>query len=193
MSVTETVLQKLTRYDEGTIMSSFLSIAKPVDEIGKSYVDFMQMNMEQVRNLIVDDPFALQVFEQWYAAQMKMIQEWLMQRASQALHPIQVQCLVTIYKKCYSDFELQGVTQDVLESKVYQSIQKRLQVEETTMLVKQSSTSAMGSASGAAASASNAVSQITSKLSNSLNINPGSGLNLLNKVAGNGFFSFGKQ
>uniref|UniRef100_T1IRY2 Uncharacterized protein n=1 Tax=Strigamia maritima TaxID=126957 RepID=T1IRY2_STRMM len=37
--------------------------------------------------------------------------------------------------KLYSDFELQGVTEEILNSKTYQTVTSRLQVEEATMTV----------------------------------------------------------
>jgi len=36
--------------------------------------------------------------------------------------------VVHVVQKCYSDFELQGVSETVLKSKIYQTISSRLQV-----------------------------------------------------------------
>jgi len=38
-----------------------------------------------------------------------------------------------VVQKCYSDFELQGVSETVLKSKIYQTINSRLQV--TTVVI----------------------------------------------------------
>src|SRR5437870_2766427 len=117
-----------------------------------------------------------------------MMHEWLAQRASQSLHPFQLQALISVQRKLFSDFELQGVPQDTLESKVYQSIAQRLQVEEATQSVKMNSSPVAGS-SNSVSSAQNAVSNLTSKLTSGLNlgsISPRGGFNLLSQV-GNGF------
>ena len=44
---------------------------------------------------------------------------------------------MTINRKCYSDFELQGVLENILNDKTYQTVCSRLQVEEATHSVTQ--------------------------------------------------------
>ncbi|XP_064604151.1 calcium-dependent secretion activator 1-like isoform X2 [Liolophura sinensis] len=141
LSVLEGVLVKLARYDEGTFFSSILSLTKPVNELGKAYVDFMRENLDQMRQKITDELYTLSIFEQWYTGQMKMMCDWLTDRLDLSLHPYQLTCIMTINRKCYSDFELQGVPENVLNSKTYQTICSRLQVEEATQSVTQDSSS----------------------------------------------------
>ncbi|KAL4226400.1 secretion activator [Mactra antiquata] len=130
LSVLESVLSKLSRYDEGTFFSSILSLTKPVNELGKAYVDFMRGNLDILRQKIIDELFVLSIFEQWYHDQMKMVCDWLTDRLDLSLHPYQLTCIMAIIRKCYSDFELQGVLENTLNSKTYQTICSRLQVEE---------------------------------------------------------------
>ncbi|XP_076448104.1 calcium-dependent secretion activator 1-like [Babylonia areolata] len=137
LSVLESVLSKLARYDEGTFFASILSLTKPVNELGKSYVDFMRCNVDRLRQKITDELYTLTAFEQWYSGQMKMICDWLTDRLDLSLHPYQLTCLMTITKKVYSDFELQGVPENTLNNKTYQTICSRLQVEEATQSVTQ--------------------------------------------------------
>ncbi|XP_046355137.1 calcium-dependent secretion activator 1-like isoform X3 [Haliotis rufescens] len=141
LSVLESVLSKLARYDEGTFFASILSLTKPVDELGKSYVDFMRGNLDQMRQKITDELYTLTLFEQWYSDQMKMMCDWLTDRLDLSLHPYQLNCLMTINRKCFSDFELQGVPENVLNCKTYTTICSRLQVEEATQSVTQSESS----------------------------------------------------
>lgn len=141
LSVLESVLAKLARYDEGTFFSSILSLTKPVNELGKSYVDFMRGNLDILRQKIIDELFVLSIFEQWYTEQMKMLCDWLTDRLDLSLHPYQLTCIMAINRKCYSDFELQGVLENILNSKTYQTICSRLQVEEATHSVTHSESS----------------------------------------------------
>ncbi|KAL5015108.1 hypothetical protein ScPMuIL_009378 [Solemya velum] len=144
LSVLESVLSKLARYDEGTFFASILSLTvsnKPVNELGKAYVDFMRGNLDQLRQKITDELYTLSIFEQWYTGQMKMTCDWLTDRLDLSLHPYQLTCIANINRKCYSDFELQGVPENTLNSKTYQTICSRLQVEEATQSVTQSESS----------------------------------------------------
>ncbi|XP_041348327.1 calcium-dependent secretion activator 1-like isoform X1 [Gigantopelta aegis] len=141
LSVLESVLSKLARYDEGTFFASILSLTKPVNELGKSYVDFMRGNLDQLRQKITDELYTLTIFEEWYTGQMKMVCDWLTDRLDLSLHPYQLNCLMAINRKCYSDFELQGVPENCLNCKTYQTICSRLQVEEATQSVTQSESS----------------------------------------------------
>lgn len=42
---------------------SFLLLQKPVNELGKSYVDFMRCSLDQIRQRIADELFTLSIFE----------------------------------------------------------------------------------------------------------------------------------
>jgi calcium-dependent secretion activator len=69
---------------------------------------------------------------------MRMLNEWLTERLQQSLSPYQLTCLSFMVKKIYSDFELHGIDEEQLNSKNYQSIQRRLQLEETNSALNDS-------------------------------------------------------
>lgn len=109
--------------------------------------------MDHVRGKVNDELWILNIFEQWYTQQINMLCNWLSERLDHSLHFYQCTCLahitkvygtkfVTIFvkltlnfwflKKIYSDFELQGVMEDKLNSKAYQTVAQRMQTEEAT-------------------------------------------------------------
>ncbi|ESN91524.1 hypothetical protein HELRODRAFT_70306 [Helobdella robusta] len=143
LCVLENALGKLARYDQGSLFSSVLTltvsviiiiiiiiiiIQKPTDELSRSYISFMRVSLDQVRQKVADELYILNLLETWYTSQIKMMNDWLVERIDSSLHPYQLNCLLSISRKCYSDFELQGVSESVLNSKTYQSICSRLQV-----------------------------------------------------------------
>ncbi|KAH9287076.1 Calcium-dependent secretion activator 1 [Echinococcus granulosus] len=136
--VLSTVLNRLARYDEGNLISSILTLAKPVDEDGRNYTHFISSNLQILCQNLVDDVYLLSIFENWYTSQIRLIHEWLMQRRNNVLHPYQIKCLATIVRKAFSDFELQGVATHVLENTTYKNVCHRLQVEEATLSVSSS-------------------------------------------------------
>ncbi|BHF73306.1 secretion activator [Sparganum proliferum] len=140
-TILEGVLVKLARYDSNTLLSSVLSLTKPTDEVGKAYVEFMRVNLEQLRQKLSDEVYVLSTMETWYMTQTRMISEWLNTRKNHSLHPYQFTCLSTIMKKMYSDFELQGISPDALDTMTYKTISQRLQVEEATIAVQPESSS----------------------------------------------------
>ncbi|CAL8078784.1 unnamed protein product [Calicophoron daubneyi] len=140
-SVLESQLTKLARYDVNTLLSSVLSLAKPTDEGGKAYVEFLRVNLEQMRQKVSDELYILSFMETWYMTQTRMINDWLVERKNNALSPYQFTCLSTIMKKMYSDFELQGISPDALDTMAYKTITQRLQLEETTHAVRPESNS----------------------------------------------------
>ncbi|XP_073958559.1 calcium-dependent secretion activator-like [Choristoneura fumiferana] len=115
------------------LIGSILTIANVSGsgkDIGQGYVNFMRNSMDQIRSKVTDELWILQLFEQWYGIQVGLVSAWLAERP--ALHPQQVACLSIILKKMYSDFELQGVIDDKLNSKVYQNVASRMHTEEAT-------------------------------------------------------------
>jgi len=143
ISILEGTLSKLSRYDEGSLIGSILSftykqnVSGSGKELGKAGVNFSRNNLDQIRQKITDELFILSIFEQWYTAQINMLCMWLTDRLDHSLHPYQLTALVHMVKKLYSDFELQGVPEEVLNSKMYQTITSRLQVEEATAAVSE--------------------------------------------------------
>lgn len=136
ISVLDGLLKKLARYDEGTFFSSILSLTKPVNELGQSYVNFIALNLEVLRQKVTDELFILAVFEQWYTEQINMVSAWLSERLEISLHAYQLACLTIIVKKIRKDFEMQGVPEKTLETKIYSSILSRLNVEEANQALR---------------------------------------------------------
>ncbi|XP_026839101.1 calcium-dependent secretion activator isoform X3 [Drosophila erecta] len=135
MSVLESTLSKLARYDEGSLIGSILSftnVSSSGKDLGQGYVNFFRNNMDQVRGKIGDDLWTLNFFEQWYSQQINMLCNWLSERLDHSLHYAQVASISHIIKKIYSDFELQGVLEDKLNSKAYQAVAQRMATEEAT-------------------------------------------------------------
>ncbi|XP_059468283.1 calcium-dependent secretion activator isoform X3 [Neocloeon triangulifer] len=135
VSVLENTLSKLSRYDEGSLIGSILSftnVSGSGKEMGQAYVSFERNNVDQIRSKVNDELWILNYFELWYTAQIQLLCNWLGERLDHSLHPYQCTCLSQIVKKLYSDFELQGVIEDKLNSKTYQTVSQRMQTEEAT-------------------------------------------------------------
>ncbi|GFQ93610.1 calcium-dependent secretion activator [Trichonephila clavata] len=140
-SILELTLNKLSRYDEGSLLAPILSltykqgVSSSGKEVGLAYINFARNSMEQLRQKVTDELWVLGLFEDWYAAQISMICTWLSERLDHGLHSFQLAALSHIAKKLYSDFELQGIEEEKLNSKTYQTITSRLQLEEATAAV----------------------------------------------------------
>ncbi|XP_069961087.1 calcium-dependent secretion activator isoform X15 [Cherax quadricarinatus] len=136
LSVLESVISKLSRYDEGSFIGSILSftyqqnVSGSGKELGKAYINFARNSMDQIRQKVNDELWILNLFEQWYAAQVTMLCSWLSERLDHNLHPYQCTCLAHIVKKIYTDFELQGIMEEKLNTKTYQTISQRMTTEE---------------------------------------------------------------
>uniref|UniRef100_A0A0N4UNE0 Calcium-dependent secretion activator n=1 Tax=Dracunculus medinensis TaxID=318479 RepID=A0A0N4UNE0_DRAME len=172
LSVLEFTLSRLTRYDEGNPIGAILSIAQKQTNVqaqnsshlGHSYVTFMRVCMEQLRQVVIDELWVNGLFEHWYEGQMKFINDWLIERLQQSLSPYQLTCLSFIIKKVYSDFELQGIDEELLNSKTYQSVMRRLRLEETNCALNEkiSSTSSSVSSTALIGNATQAVTNMGS-------------------------------
>lgn len=101
------------------------------EHLGQTYMRFLCNSSEQLQQVIVDEEWVNKLFETWYDGQIKMINDWLTERIQQSLSLYQVTCLSFIIKKIYSEFELHGIDEQLLNSKIYGSIQGRIQLEET--------------------------------------------------------------
>ncbi|XP_064486582.1 calcium-dependent secretion activator 1-like isoform X3 [Ornithodoros turicata] len=144
-SILEATLSKLSRYDEGSLLAPILSLtyrqgmSSSGKEVGQTYVNFVRNSMEQLRQKVSDELWVLALFEQWYSAQMSMLCSWLSERLDHGLHSFQLSALLHIARKLYSDFELQGIEEEKLNSKVYQTVCSRLQLEEAAASVSDGS------------------------------------------------------
>uniref|UniRef100_A0A8C6SQ93 Calcium dependent secretion activator 2 n=1 Tax=Neogobius melanostomus TaxID=47308 RepID=A0A8C6SQ93_9GOBI len=146
-SVLDGVLSKLSRYDEGTFFSSFLSftvsaaakyveVPKPGMDVADTYITFVRQNQDILRDRVNDELYTEKVFDQWYTTSMKAICVWLTDRLDLQLHMYQLKTLIKIVKKSYRDFRLQGVLDGTLNNKSYETVYNRLTVEEATAAVK---------------------------------------------------------
>uniref|UniRef100_A0A3B4H6L0 Calcium-dependent secretion activator 1-like n=1 Tax=Pundamilia nyererei TaxID=303518 RepID=A0A3B4H6L0_9CICH len=142
--ILESVLTKLSRYDEGTLFSSFLSftvsstcVCKPGMDVADSYVTFVRHSQDMLREKVNEEVYVERIFDQWYTSTMTLIGTWLTDRVDLQLHVYQLKVLIRIVKKKYRDFRLQGVLDSTLNTKMYETVRNRLTLEEATASVKE--------------------------------------------------------
>ncbi|XP_071961490.1 calcium-dependent secretion activator 1-like isoform X2 [Antedon mediterranea] len=135
--VLRNVLDKLARYDEGTFFASILSFTNPGMELADAYAEFICDNLEDITARTHDDQFLLCLYEAWYTSNMNLLCDWLSDRMEIQLHIYQLNTLLRITKKMYTDMELHCVAEKILNSRTYETIKQRLQVEEATASVMQ--------------------------------------------------------
>nr|XP_034355184.1 calcium-dependent secretion activator 1 isoform X21 [Arvicanthis niloticus] len=148
VTILEGVLAKLSRYDEGTLFSSFLSftvkaaskyvdVPKPGMDVADAYVTFVRHSQDVLRDKVNEEMYIERLFDQWYSSSMNIICTWLTDRMDLQLHIYQLKTLIRMVKKTYRDFRLQGVLDSTLNSKTYETIRNRLTVEEATASVSE--------------------------------------------------------
>ncbi|XP_071351279.1 calcium-dependent secretion activator 1 isoform X7 [Trachinotus anak] len=148
VAILEGVLAKISRYDEGTLFSSFLSftvkaaskyvdVPKPGMDVADGYVTFVRHSQDMLRDKVNEEVYIERLFDQWYTATMNLLGTWLTERMDQQLHVYQLKILIRITKKKYRDFRLQGVLDSTLNSKMYETVRNRLTVEEATASVRE--------------------------------------------------------
>ncbi|KAF0882239.1 CAPS1 protein, partial [Crocuta crocuta] len=148
ITILEGVLAKLSRYDEGTLFSSFLSftvskalppclVFKPGMDVADAYVTFVRHSQDVLRDKVNEEMYIERLFDQWYNSSMNVICTWLTDRMDLQLHIYQLKTLIRMVKKTYRDFRLQGVLDSTLNSKTYETIRNRLTVEEATASVSE--------------------------------------------------------
>lgn len=146
--ILESVLTKLSRYDEGTLFSSFMSftvkaaskyvdVPKPGMDVADSYVTFVRHSQDMLREKVNEEVYVERIFDQWYTSTMTLIGTWLTDRVDLQLHVYQLKVLIRIVKKKYRDFRLQGVLDSTLNTKMYETVRNRLTLEEATASVKE--------------------------------------------------------
>uniref|UniRef100_A0A6Q2XU21 Ca2+-dependent activator protein for secretion a n=1 Tax=Esox lucius TaxID=8010 RepID=A0A6Q2XU21_ESOLU len=147
--ILESVLAKLSRYDEGTLFSSFLSFtvrthssfslfsSKPGMDVADGYVTFMRHSQDMLRDKVNEEVYIERLFAQWYTSTMNLLGTWLTDRMDLQLHVYQLKILIRIVKKKYRDFRLQGVLDSTLNSKMYETVRNRLTLEEATASVRE--------------------------------------------------------
>uniref|UniRef100_A0A672PIY5 Calcium-dependent secretion activator 1-like n=1 Tax=Sinocyclocheilus grahami TaxID=75366 RepID=A0A672PIY5_SINGR len=137
MVILESVLAKISRYDEGTLFSSFLSFTKPGMDVADGYVTFVRHSQDILRDKVNEEVYIERLFDQWFTATMNLLATWLTERMDQQLHVYQLKILIRIVKKKYRDFRLQGVLDSTLNSKAYDTVRNRLILEEATASVRE--------------------------------------------------------
>ncbi|KAE8612622.1 hypothetical protein XENTR_v10012920 [Xenopus tropicalis] len=148
VTILEGVLSKLSRYDEGTLFSSFLSftvkaaskyvdVPKPGMDLADAYVTFVRHSQDVLRDKVNEEIYIERLFDQWYTSSMNVVCTWLTDRMDLQLHIYQLKTLIRVVKKTYRDFRLQGVLDSTLNSKTYDTIRNRLTVEEATASVSE--------------------------------------------------------
>ncbi|XP_043933363.1 calcium-dependent secretion activator 1 isoform X4 [Protopterus annectens] len=148
VTILEGVLAKLSRYDEGTLFSSFLSftvkaaskyvdVPKPGMDLADAYVTFVRHSQDVLRDKVNEEMYIERLFDQWYTSTMNVLCTWLTDRMDLQLHIYQLKTLIRIVKKTYRDFRLQGVLDSTLNSKTYETVRNRLTVEEATASVSE--------------------------------------------------------
>ncbi|XP_069546772.1 calcium-dependent secretion activator 1 isoform X4 [Brachyistius frenatus] len=148
VAILEGVLAKISRYDEGTLFSSFLSftvkaaskyvdVPKPGMDVADGYVTFVRHSQDMLRDKVNEEVYIERLFDQWYTATMNLLGTWLTERMDQQLHVYQLKILIRITKKKYRDFRLQGVLDSTLNSKMYDTVRNRLTLEEATASVRE--------------------------------------------------------
>uniref|UniRef100_UPI00398E80AD calcium-dependent secretion activator 1 isoform X1 n=1 Tax=Pristiophorus japonicus TaxID=55135 RepID=UPI00398E80AD len=148
VTILEGVLSKLSRYDEGTLFSSFLSftvkaaskyvdVPKPGMDLADAYVTFVRQSQDILRDKVNEEMYIERLFDQWYTSSMNVVCTWLTDRMDLQLHIYQLKILIRLVKKAYRDFRLQGVLDSTLNSKTYETVRNRLTVEEATASVSE--------------------------------------------------------
>ncbi|XP_061906135.1 calcium-dependent secretion activator 1 isoform X2 [Entelurus aequoreus] len=146
--ILESVLAKLSRYDEGTLFSSFLSftvkaaskyvdVPKPGMDVADGYVTCVRHSQDMLREKVNEEVYIERLFDQWYTSTMNLLGTWLTDRMDLQLHVYQLKILIRVVKKKYRDFRLQGVLDSTLNSKMYETVRNRLTLEEATASVRE--------------------------------------------------------
>ncbi|KAK3895006.1 hypothetical protein Pcinc_001256, partial [Petrolisthes cinctipes] len=137
LSVLESVISKLGRYDEGSFIGSILSftnVSGSGKELGKAYINFARNSMDQIRQKVNDELWILNLFEQWYTAQVTMLCSWLSERLDHNLHPYQCTCLAHIVKLIFSDFTAYGLGHEQTGVQAYVVVSQRVEAEHQRLL-----------------------------------------------------------
>ncbi|KAB0360361.1 hypothetical protein FD754_004517 [Muntiacus muntjak] len=83
VTILEGVLAKLSRYDEGTLFSSFLSFTKPGMDVADAYVTFVRHSQDVLRDKVNEEMYIERLFD----IKMELISH--------------VKCFITLYQQFY--------------------------------------------------------------------------------------------
>uniref|UniRef100_A0A8C1KNA2 Ca2+-dependent activator protein for secretion b n=1 Tax=Cyprinus carpio TaxID=7962 RepID=A0A8C1KNA2_CYPCA len=127
VAILESLLAKISRYDEGTLFSSFLSftvkaaskyvdVPKPGMDVADGYVTFVRHSQDILRDKVNEEVYIERLFDV----------------SKMPLPPLYI-----YMSKKYRDFRLQGVLDSTLNSKAYDTVRNRLILEEATASVRE--------------------------------------------------------
>ncbi|GAB1290593.1 Calcium-dependent secretion activator 2 [Apodemus speciosus] len=117
--------------------AKYVDVPKPGMDLADTYIMFVRQNQDILREKVNEEMYIEKLFDQWYSNSMKVICVWLADRLDLQLHIYQLKTLIKIVKKTYRDFRLQGVLEGTLNSKTYDTLHRRLTVEEATASVSE--------------------------------------------------------
>ncbi|KAI4570595.1 hypothetical protein MJT46_006112 [Ovis ammon polii x Ovis aries] len=117
--------------------AKYVDVPKPGMDLADTYIMFVRQNQDILREKVNEEMYIEKLFDQWYSSSMKVICVWLADRLDLQLHIYQLKTLIKIVKKTYRDFRLQGVLEGTLNSKTYDTLHRRLTVEEATASVSE--------------------------------------------------------
>ncbi|KAJ7377926.1 dense core granule exocytosis [Desmophyllum pertusum] len=129
-TVLESLLSKVARYDQGSILAPMFSLRNPGTELEETYLTFVKLNLERFRAHLNEEKMKKQLIKDWYTSILTKICDWLSDRMSMALHQYQVQTLLTLAAELP-----QFVSEDLSSSRViycrtYNTVFSRLRVED---------------------------------------------------------------
>uniref|UniRef100_A0A8C1KNI8 Ca2+-dependent activator protein for secretion b n=1 Tax=Cyprinus carpio TaxID=7962 RepID=A0A8C1KNI8_CYPCA len=147
VAILESLLAKISRYDEGTLFSSFLSftvkaaskyvdVPKPGMDVADGYVTFVRHSQDILRDKVNEEVYIERLFD---VSKMPLppclTKEGPFKMVCQQIYYYFIFCI--FFPKKYRDFRLQGVLDSTLNSKAYDTVRNRLILEEATASVRE--------------------------------------------------------
>lgn len=129
-SVLESLLSKVARYDQGSILAPMFSLRNPGTELEESYLRFFKLNLERVRAHLNDEKMKRQLIKDWYTSVIAKICDWLSDRMSMALHQYQVQTLLTLAAELPQFVSEDQLLSRTIFSPTYNTVFSRLRMED---------------------------------------------------------------
>uniref|UniRef100_A0A8C1QM75 Ca2+-dependent activator protein for secretion b n=1 Tax=Cyprinus carpio TaxID=7962 RepID=A0A8C1QM75_CYPCA len=142
VAILESLLAKISRYDEGTLFSSFLSftvkaaskyvdVPKPGMDVADGYVTFVRHSQDILRDKVNEEVYIERLFDVSKILMCVCVRV----RVCQQIYYYFIFCI--FFPKKYRDFRLQGVLDSTLNSKAYDTVRNRLILEEATASVRE--------------------------------------------------------
>lgn len=129
-TVLESLLSKVARYDQGSILAPMFSLRNPGTELEESYLKFVKLNLERFRAHLNDEKMKKQLIKEWYTSIITKICDWLSDRMSMALHQYQVQTLLTLAAEIPQFVSEDLSSSQAIYCRTYKTVFSRLRVED---------------------------------------------------------------